>query len=247
MLGKDLQDQCMTNTFFLYDFGRFSRILILVILLHLIFLLGLDIYPHSSPPLKRKMATMFDASLNSYANERAPKVAIHIASRNHASLVLESKDDPLDKQATTETEVTHPASKASSHLAPSKIKSSKEPEPVTRKRTVSAASHEARDAEYLGRWQAYMEKFGNSHYPDIALKSNLRGNLRLLVAINKDGSLREVTIRQSSGSAVLDQAAINIVLKSAPFEPFPPELGDEIDVLEIIRTWQFRGKISTSS
>lgn len=236
----------MTNTTFLYDHGRFSRILILVILLHLIFLIGLDVYPQSAPSLKRKMATLFDVSLNTYANERAPKVAINIAPRNHASLVLRNKEEATDKDATQEMTTPHPPSKVPNYLTPPIHKTPNKHEPSPRKRVVSAASHEAKDAEYLGRWQTYVEKYGNSHYPDVALKSNLRGNLRLLVAINRDGSLREVTVRQSSGSPILDQAAINIVIKSAPFEPLPPELADEIDVLEIIRTWQFRGKLSTS-
>lgn len=120
------------------------------------------------------------------------------------------------------------------------------PQEQKRRRTVSAAAHESRDASYLTRWQSYVEQYGNNHYPEVALKNNLRGNLRLLVAVNKDGTIHEVSIRQSSGSAVLDQAAINLVYQAAPFEPLPPEVANDIEILEIIRTWQFRGKFSTS-
>ncbi len=115
-----------------------------------------------------------------------------------------------------------------------------------RRRTVSAASHETRDASYLARWQSYVEHYGNNHYPQEALKNNLRGNLRLLVAVKKDGTIHEVIIRQSSGSPVLDQAAVNLVYQAAPFEPLPAEVANDTEILEIIRTWQFRGKFSTS-
>ena len=115
-----------------------------------------------------------------------------------------------------------------------------------RKRTISAASHEPRDSTYLSRWQAYVENYGNSHYPTVASKNNLRGDLRLLVALNKDGSIHEVSIRRSSGKTELDEAAIKLVYQAAPFEPLPTEITNDTDILEIIRTWQFRGELSTS-
>ena len=110
---------------------------------------------------------------------------------------------------------------------------------------ISAASHQAKDAEYLANWQNYIEKYGNDHYPKSILNSNLQGNVRLLVAVNRDGSLNSVSVRQSSGIPTLDEAAVNIVFNAAPFEPLPNNLAEDIDVLEIIRTWQFRGKLST--
>jgi protein TonB len=39
---------------------------------------------------------------------------------------------------------------------------------------------------------------------------------------------------------VLDQAAVDIVRLAAPFGVFPEELRDNVDLLEIIRTWRFR-------
>ena len=115
-----------------------------------------------------------------------------------------------------------------------------------RKRIISSTTHEDRDKNYLSRWQAYLENIGNQHYPKIALKNDIRGNLRLMVAINKDGSVNKVTIRQSSGHKILDDAALMIVSKAAPFEPLPNEITQDVDILEIIRTWQFRGNFATS-
>lgn len=125
------------------------------------------------------------------------------------------------------------------------IKQELDVKPKIKIRTISEAFHTPIEADYLTRWQSYVEQIGNANYPLEALKKDIRGQLRLLVAINKDGSVREITLRQSSGSHLLDEAAIQIVKMAAPFEPLPENLQD-LDVLEIIRTWQFRGKLSTS-
>lgn len=58
------------------------------------------------------------------------------------------------------------------------------------------------------------------------------------MSINRDGSLYEVMVLESSGEQVLDQAAMRIVRLAAPYAPFTGDLAD-IDRLEIIRTWRF--------
>ncbi len=58
------------------------------------------------------------------------------------------------------------------------------------------------------------------------------------MSINRDGTLYEVQVLESSGQQVLDQAAMRIVRLAAPFSPFTGDLAD-IDRLEIIRTWRF--------
>ena len=58
------------------------------------------------------------------------------------------------------------------------------------------------------------------------------------MSINRDGSLHEVLVLESSGQPLLDQAAQRIVRLAAPFAPFTGDLAD-IDRLEIIRTWKF--------
>jgi protein TonB len=68
-----------------------------------------------------------------------------------------------------------------------------------------------------------------------------------MVAILPDGSLKEVALLESSGHQVLDDAAVRIVRLSAPYAPFPDELRQSTDVLEIIRTWQFRKNSSLRS
>ena len=68
-----------------------------------------------------------------------------------------------------------------------------------------------------------------------------------MVAILPDGALQEVRLLETSGHKVLDDAAIRIVRLAAPFAPFSDELRQTTDVLEIIRTWQFRKNSSMRS
>jgi protein TonB len=102
----------------------------------------------------------------------------------------------------------------------------------------AASTMRDKGAWYKEEWRRKVERVGNLNYPDAARRERLYGSLRLLVSINRDGTLREVQVLESSGHTILDQAALRIVRLSAPFAPFSGDLSD-VDVLEIIRTWRF--------
>ena len=101
------------------------------------------------------------------------------------------------------------------------------------------AARAALDADYLLQWQADIERFGNAYYRGLALRHG-DGDVRLKVSVHSDGSLRQIDLLESSGSAALDRAAVDTVEKLAPFAPFPQALARETQQLDIIRTWQFR-------
>jgi len=110
-----------------------------------------------------------------------------------------------------------------------------------RRYTITSASTKAdQDAAYLDNWRKRIEGVGNLNYPTEASNQGIYGTLRLLVAINPDGTVSDIRILRSSGARALDEAAIRIVQLSAPFQPFPPAIRSQVDVLEIIRTWQFQ-------
>ncbi len=118
-----------------------------------------------------------------------------------------------------------------------------------RRYTISSASTQKRaDALYLDTWRKRIETVGNLNYPTQARQQEIYGSLRMMVALRPNGSVQEIRILQSSGHRVLDEAAVNIVQLSAPFEAFPAELRGEVDILEIIRTWRFhQGNSFTSN
>jgi TonB family protein len=64
-------------------------------------------------------------------------------------------------------------------------------------------------------------------------------NPMVTVAIRSDGSVESVTFVVSSGVAGIDEAVRRIVESQRPYQPFPPGLAREFDVIEIRRTWHF--------
>ena len=94
-------------------------------------------------------------------------------------------------------------------------------------------------AWYRDDWRKKVERIGNLNYPEEARRNGIYGSLRLLVIIRSDGSIDRMAVLESSGQAVLDQAALNIVRLSAPFAPFSGDLAARYDQVEIIRTWRF--------
>jgi periplasmic protein TonB len=109
-----------------------------------------------------------------------------------------------------------------------------------RRYTISSAStRKSQDALYLDSWRRRIEAVGNLNYPEEARRNQIYGSLRMLVALNPNGTVQDIQILQSSGSNILDQAAVQIVNLAAPFQPFPEAMREEADILEIIRTWRF--------
>lgn len=99
----------------------------------------------------------------------------------------------------------------------------------------------------MHRWVESVERMGNLNYPDEARRNQLHGELILIVGIFKNGELESITIEESSGHKVLDDAAIRIVELAAPFAPMTGQLAEETDILYIVRTWEFTTNNSIDS
>ena len=67
----------------------------------------------------------------------------------------------------------------------------------------------------------------------------LQTNPMVTVAMRSDGSVESVTFVISSGVAEVDEAIRRIIESQKPYQPFPPGLAREVDVVEIRRTWYF--------
>ena len=108
-----------------------------------------------------------------------------------------------------------------------------------KRRFIGARAEEYRFARYVEDWRLKIERIGNLNYPEAARQQRLYGNLLLTVSIRSDGSLENVEINRTSGSRILDAAAVKIVQMSAPFAAFPPDIKRDTDILYITRTWTF--------
>lgn len=108
-----------------------------------------------------------------------------------------------------------------------------------REKYVSAKAKESIYAAYIEKWRLLVERVGNLNYPEIAKQQQLQGTLVLDVAIKANGEVDKVRILQSSDVKVLDDAAERIVHIASPFDRFPEQIRKEVDVLHIVRTWEF--------
>lgn len=110
---------------------------------------------------------------------------------------------------------------------------------MPRQEWVTANARKYDTAAYEESWREKVERIGNLNYPEEARRRRLTGALILDVAIRPDGSLASVKVQRSSGNRVLDEGALRIVRLAAPFAPFSESMRKRMDLLHIVRTWQF--------
>ena len=108
-----------------------------------------------------------------------------------------------------------------------------------RRAFVGARAQEFAFARYVNDWRIKVERYGNSNYPEAARRQGIYGALVLTVGIRSDGSVLSVQVDRSSGSRVLDAAAVKIVENAGPYAPFQMDMRKRVDELYITRTWTF--------
>ncbi len=99
-------------------------------------------------------------------------------------------------------------------------------------------------AMYYTAFQQRIEQTGTRHFPEREGKK-LYGELIVYIPVFQDGSIYEKEggprIERSSGSVALDQAALAIIRRAAPFGNFPAELrrDGKAHVWEIVTRFHF--------
>lgn len=108
-----------------------------------------------------------------------------------------------------------------------------------RELVTSVDTRESKVAGYLARWKTKIETVGVKYFPRGAMLDGISGSPTLEVTIDASGRLQEVLVRRSSGSRALDQVALNILERAAPFDPFPEAIRVDYDQLRFAYKWQF--------
>ncbi|AKK64852.1 energy transducer TonB [Xanthomonas oryzae pv. oryzicola] len=103
---------------------------------------------------------------------------------------------------------------------------------------VSASTREYAYANYLRAWVDRAERVGNLNYPDDARRRRLGGKVVISVGVRHDGSVESSRVLVSSGVPLLDDAALRVVQLAQPFPPLP-KTKDDVDILQVTRTWLF--------
>ena len=178
-------------------------------------------------------------------SKQAPTEASHLASQHQVASMGE-KLTPLNEQTPSTqlaimqalaAETTDPSDLAAEVQKLQSELTQMQETKAQNTRLGSVAARRALDADYLQRWVNRVEKFGNAALGNVG---SARGDVRLLVVVDKLGILLDVTVLDSSGFPHLDRAAVKTVQDAAPYPAFPPALSAQVDKLEIVRTWQFR-------
>lgn len=102
----------------------------------------------------------------------------------------------------------------------------------------SVSTRSDASAQYMNQFRRKVEKVGNRNYPAEARRLELKGDVRLMVILKPDGSIRAIRLLKSSGSYLLDNTAKDSVRHGAPYGHFDKKMKDYSE-LRIIRTWRF--------
>ncbi|MBD9482983.1 energy transducer TonB [Pseudomonas sp. PDM14] len=182
--------------------------------------------PTAPPPAQRK---------------EAPKAALATHSPQQQKTPTKREQNKTEEQEAPPAAVFD-SSQLSSEIASLEAELAQEQQRYAKRpkihRLNAASTMRDKGAWYKDEWRKKVERVGNLNYPEEARRQRIYGSLRMLVSINRDGSLYEVLVLEPSGQPTLDQAALRIVRLAAPFAPFTGDLA-EFDRLEIIRTWRF--------
>jgi protein TonB len=104
---------------------------------------------------------------------------------------------------------------------------------------ITPNTQESRLAPWLDAWRRKVERLGTLNYPAAARRGGDHANPVLEVTITSDGKLVEARLRRSSGSAEVDQAALDILKLASPFDAFPRDVSGEYRVLRFAYEWEF--------
>jgi protein TonB len=114
------------------------------------------------------------------------------------------------------------------------------PRSATDDAATGPSTRESMLAAYLNAWRSRVERVGTLNFPKEFLAHNSAARRpRLEVAIGPDGRLRDIIVQDSSGDRAVDQAAVNILRMAAPFDPLPPAIREEYEVLRFAYEWDF--------
>ncbi|WP_050469755.1 TonB C-terminal domain-containing protein [Herbaspirillum chlorophenolicum] len=113
-----------------------------------------------------------------------------------------------------------------------------------KKTQITPSTREVGYAQYYKTLQDKIEKVGTLNFPTKD-GNKLYGELLVIIPVFQDGTIYErdggVVVKTSSGNPALDQAAVAIVRRSAPFGRFPDNMRTtgRDDVWEIVTRFRF--------
>jgi len=183
--------------------------------------------------------------IDATAHEKSADDVLASRSNSDRNVVIDPRTDPqpedssaIAMEAGSEVTLPLPQEESASMLI-------RDDEP--RQLIVSADTRESVVAAYLDTWKRRIEAVGASYLPELGDIGSISGSPTLMVSIDASGDLGEAVIRKTSGSTILDLAALDILQRASPFNPFPPEIAAEYDTVRFEYKWLFAEQLISTA
>jgi protein TonB len=146
------------------------------------------------------------------------------------AVVLMTPPKPKPKPKKIAKEISNPAVKRErERLAP---RTSAPPRAAAASTTASSrASNVAEAAAWRSSWAGMN---WNRHYPEAARDRGEQGTVQLVLTIDRGGHVVSARLIASSGSSILDQAALEMA-RHASGRPLPPGMGSSVNLIVPVR------------
>ena len=193
--------------------------------------------PQNAMPVDNPGAEDGTGLVDATAHERSADEVLAAQRQSNRAVTIDPRSDPqpqdskaIAMEAGSEVTLPLPQEDRASMLI-------HDDEP--RQLIVSADTRESIVAAYLDAWKRRIEAVGAAYLPELGDIGSISGSPTLAVSIEASGDLGDAVIRKTSGSTVLDLAALDILHRASPFNPFPPEIAAEYDVVRFEYKWLF--------
>lgn len=170
--------------------------------------------------------------------QQLEQMAQQLMTQLNSKTAVESASEPTARRQVNSSDLMQQASE----MAKLQARISQQQEEYQRRprrEFIGASAKSYVFASYVEAWIAKVERIGNNNYPEAARRQGIYGSLRMTVSIFADGRVEKIEIDKSSGSKLLDQAAMRIVEMAEPYAAFSREMKEKADILSITRTWTF--------
>lgn len=201
--------------------------------LHVAVLLAMLFQWQASPDRVRSMDDPITVFMAQAASPPAPVRDVSPGPQTTEAQETKADKRPRLKQAhRVDAAVPDPEMFAAPRVAPTTPSSASSPSQTTAPPSLPAPpaprlASNARDS-WQGRLLAHLEK--HRRYPANARSGRIQGTAYVAFRMNRSGAVISASIQRSSGSSILDQAALATVRRAQPLPAIPADMPDEVDL-----------------
>jgi TonB family protein len=151
---------------------------------------------------------------------------IHQAYQKAYSPLVETAGMPIKQKTETLTYGAYESSASGTSDLPSSYASTAKGEGISDikpsgfggSKDTAASAHAGTTIDKSAIISSFVDRIESlKHYPYIARRRGIQGTALIFVHLNKNGELKDVVLRKSSGHEILDKSAVELIKKATPF------------------------------